>query len=75
MSEQFDPADQLLFGAAAIARALNKYNKKKKPDVNWVYNKFEAGLLDGLVVKNGRGLISNLRQLRQIATQSIKPKK
>ena len=70
MSEQAD-LDTPIYGAVNIARKAGMFTKKGKPDVNKLYYKHEQGLLDGIVHKNGRELVSTPRQLQRIGTISV----
>ena len=63
--------DRPIVGAANIARAANLFTKKGAPDADKIYYKHERGLLDGIVHKNGRELISSLRQIQKLATTTI----
>jgi hypothetical protein len=70
MSEQLD-LDRPIVGAVNIARAAGLFTKKGALAVDKIYYKFEQGLLDGIVHKNGRELVSSLRQIQRLATTTV----
>jgi hypothetical protein len=67
--------DAPLVGAEKIAAAAGWFiargKRKGKPNTAKVYYKHEVGLLSGIVHKNGRDLISSLRQIQSLATRNI----
>jgi hypothetical protein len=71
MSPTEPDLDRPIHGATNIAREAGLFTKDGAPDKDALYYKVRAGLLKGIIHKNGRGLTSTRRQLQQIGTQSI----
>jgi hypothetical protein len=65
--------DTPILGAARIAAAAGMFTAAGAPDAHKLYYKMERGLLEGIVFKNGRELVSNRRQLQRLGQMSISP--
>jgi hypothetical protein len=71
MSKQPPDLDAPIFGAEEIARAARMFTRDGKPSADKVYYKVAKGLLDGVVHRNGRELVTTRRQLQRIGTISV----
>jgi hypothetical protein len=63
--------DAPIFGAPNIAAAAGLFTETGDPDLDRLYYKKRAGLLSGIVHKNGRELVSTRRQLQRLGTITV----
>jgi len=63
--------DAPIFGASNIAAAAGLFTEAGEPDQHKLYYKKRAGLLSGIVHKNGRELVSTRRQLQRLGTITV----
>ena len=71
--QQSTNPDLPIFGAENIARMAGLFREDGEPDTDKIYNGLCAGYFAGLIHKNGRILVTTLRQIQQIGQRDVTP--